>query len=334
MQANLQRQCDQLIENYNRILPGNHFEYDWLLVAGAAMFLANGAEVDPECLRECGRLLRKRKGIFSSFRGTAEFIVRCKMAMADNPEEYLAQLDSVYRELKTVFSTGQVLLAAMVIVDLSPLQEQDAVIRRTRDIYQEMRKAHPWLTSEDDMPFSALMAVTGRDCTSIYEEAEKCYGILKQEFSATAETRQMLSHILSIYPGFAESKCEKVRILDEGLRKAKHPLGKDRYLSILGTLAGTSLPAEELVRIIGEADDYLKTRKPFKGVFGVGANVRRMMAVQMTGATLQERGYRTGSVDNLAVSSLISTSIEVTVITLILMYIVIASASSSSASHS
>ncbi|MBR0161293.1 MAG: DUF4003 family protein, partial [Oscillospiraceae bacterium] len=76
----IQDKCDQLIENYNRILPGNHFEHSGLLAAGAAMYLANGLKVDPEKLRECKRMIRKQKGLFSNFRGTAEFIVRCKMA--------------------------------------------------------------------------------------------------------------------------------------------------------------------------------------------------------------------------------------------------------------
>lgn len=330
----IQDKCDQLIENYNRILPGNHFEHSGLLAAGAAMYLANGLKVDPEKLRECKRMIRKQKGLFSNFRGTAEFIVRCKMAMADDPAAYLERLTSVYQGLRSFFSGEQVLLAAMVIADLSAEQEGAFIVQKTKSIYQEMRKTHPWLTLQDDMPFAALMAISGKDCSAVYEEAEKVYENLKQSLRAPNDTRQTLSHILAIYPGFADSKCEKICRINEELRKNKHAPGRERYLSILGTLAGSSLPAEELARMIGEADDYLKSFKPFRGIFGVGTNVRRMIAVQMVEAVLNDGGRSTGPIDSVAVSSVISISIEVAIITLILMYAVIASTSASSGSHS
>lgn len=329
MEAILQAKCDQLIENYNRMLTGNRMEDSSLLVAGAGMFLAKGVEVDPERLKECKSLLKKRKGVFSSFRGIAEFVVRCKMALSDDPEAYLDQLDAVFRELKSIYSGNQVLMAAMVIADLAAPAEHAEIIRKTKALYKDMRKAHPWLTSEEDMPFAALMAVTGRDAGSVYEEAEKAYEIFKKEIRTSSESRQMLSHIVSIYRGSAERKCDKVRMIAEGLKDTKHALGRDRYISMLGVLCTASRTAEDLVRMIGEADDYLKQSKPFRGIFGVGSNCRRMVAVQMVESVLEDNGMA-GVTDTAAVASVVSTSIEVTIITLVLLYTVVATSSASS----
>lgn len=331
MQEELKRSCDQLIENYSRIREGNRFEYDSLLTAGAALYLAKGVEVDAEGLARCGKLLRQRKGVFSSFRGIAEFIVRCKMALADDPEAYLEQLDAVYGGLKSIFSDQQTLLAAMVIVDLAEPARQAAAVEKTKSIYREMRSAHPWLTSQEDMPFAALMAVTGKDGSALYEEAEKNYELLRQNLLAGSESRQMLSHILAICPGHAESKCDKLCSMDRGLRKAKHALSRDRSISILGTLVGSPLSADALVPMICEADDYLRQFKPFSGLFCVSRDVRRMMAVQMVQASLGESAPA-GVPDASAVSSVVSTSIEVAIIMLILTSAIIAGTSAASSS--
>ena len=330
MDEALQKKADQLIKNYELLRKGNAFEHEPLIVAGAALYLASGVEVDPERLKACKKLLKKKKGVFSDFRGITEFIVRCKMALSDDPEAYLDRLDAAFRGLKSFFSGSQVLLAAMVVADLAAPEAQGEVVEKTRAIYKEMREAHPWLTSEEDMPFAALMAASGKDGGAVYEEAEKVYDILRQDMKLGSDTRQMLSHVLALYQGHAESKCARVRRIAEGLKKAGHPLRRDRYIAILGTLAGSARPEGELVAQISEADDYLKQYKPFYGLFGVGKENRRMTAVQLVTALLDENGA--GGLPNVAVSSVVSTTIEVTIITILLLCAVLAATSASTSS--
>lgn len=331
MQTGLQSKCDRLLENWAALQSASPFEYQAMRLAAASLYLAAGKTVDAERLKACKKLLRKKKGVFSNFRGIAELLVRCKMALADDAEAWLERLDGVYGALRNAFSGEQVLLAAMVITDLTEPGQESAAAARTKDIYAQMREAHPWLTSQEDMPFAALMAVTGKDSSSVYEEAEKVYESLKEDFPASAESRQMLSHLLALYPGHAEVKCARLRSLAVGLKKAKHPLGRHRYIAVLGSLAGAKPPVEALVGMIGETDDYLRQFKPFKGAFGVSGNMRRMIAVQLVESELSESGQ--GAFADAAVSPVVSTSIEVTIITLMLMYAVIAATSASSSSH-
>ena len=187
-----------------------------------------------------------------------------------------------------------------------------------------MKDAHPWLTSENDLPFAALMAVSGRDAVSVYAEAEEIYAYLKGKLKAEKDTLQMLSHILAIRSGRTEEKCEKLCALADGLKAAGHSLGRGSRLAILGILADSGLPADTLVERICEADDFLKQYKPFRGLFGVGRDCRRMFAVQMVQASLSEE-------DSLGTSAMLTASVELAIITMILMMIVI---SSTAASHS
>ena len=323
MNSTMQSKCDRLISNCQIMRAGNRFDYSSIIVAAAAMYLADGREPDPERLKECRKILKRKKGIFSNFRGVAEFIIRCKMSLSDDPESYLADLDGIYKGLKSFFSGEQVVLAAAVIKDMAEPLQYDEVVERTRAIYKEMHAAHPLLTSEEDMPFAALMAVLGSNSDAVCQEAEEIYAMLKGEFSASHQSRQMLSHILSVYDGTPENKCRKVREIATGLRAKRHGLSRDRYIAVLGILADSPIPSDELVDRICEVDEYLKRFRPFKGIFGVGRNVRRMIAVQIVDAA--EGASRFASLTGAAdVSSVIASSIEVTIITLIMLYTIIA----------
>ena len=331
MDTIVENKCRQLAENYALIRKGNALENQSLKAAAAAIYLIHGVPVDPERLKAARKLLKRKKGIFSNYRGISEFIVRTRMALSEDPEAYLDELDEVYRGLRTFLSGEQTLLAAMVLADLTAPGKRAAAVEDTRALYKVMRKAHPWLTSEDDMPFAAMMAATGRDAASVYEEAEQLFPRLKEVLPATNESRQMLSHILALYPGHPDSKVNKIGDIAKGLRETRHALSRSRSIAMLGPLVGTDVPADELVRLIGAADDCLKEYKPFRGLFGTGRDTRRMFAVQMVLAALDEAG-KTASADTARISSMISTSIEVTIITLIMLYSVMASASAAAAS--
>lgn len=253
------------------------------------------------------------------------------------PKTFLGYKNSVYsrhkgpprglgredRGLKSFFSGEQTVLAAMILADESG---SDALAEKAKRLYGEMKEAHPWLTSESDLPFAALMAVSGKDVSAVYAEAEEIYALLRKKVRADRDTLQMLSHILAIRGGSPEAKCEKVGALADGLKAARHSLGGGSRLAILGLFADSGLPVEALVERIGEADATLKRYKPFRGLFGVGRECRRMFAAQMVHASLSgEEGQ--GS------SAMMAASVELAILTAILMLIIVSSTAASSASH-
>ena len=318
----MENKCLKLVENYRILAAGNKMEFTEMLLACAGIYLAAGREPDMDRVKECKKLLKSKAGIFSNFRGSDELLVRCKMALAPDPALYFESVEREYQHIKTFFSGEQTVLAAMI------LAEQDgsgSLAEKTKSIYKEMKDAHPWLTSENDLPFAALMAVSGRDASAVYAEAEEIYALLKEKLKADKNTMQMLSHILAIRSGRAEEKCEKLCALAAGLKAAGHSLGRGSRLAILGILADSGLPADTLVDRICEADDFLKQHKPFHGLFGVGRECRRMFAVQMVQASLSEE-------DSLGTSAMLTASVELAIITMILMMIIVSSTASSHAS--
>ena len=319
MDRQIETRSLNLVENY-RILSGrNKMEFPEMVLACAGIFLAAGVTPDMNRLAECKKLLKSKAGIFSNFRGSDELLVRCKMALSADPELYFENLEREYQRIKTFFSGEQTVLAAMILAEQGSSVEDLA--EKTKQIYKDMKEAHPWLTSENDLPFAALMAVSGRDASSVYAEAEEIYALLGKNLHADKDTRQMLSHILAIRSGSAEEKCDKLCALADGLKAAGHSLGRGSRLAILGILADSTLPTASLVERISETDDFLKQYKPFHGIFGVGKDCRRMFAVQMVHSSVSNE-------DSLGASAMVAASVELAIITMILLMIIVSTSAS------
>ena len=319
MDRQIETRSLNLVENY-RILSGrNKMEFPEMVLACAGIFLAAGVTPDMNRLAECKKLLKSKAGIFSNFRGSDELLVRCKMALSADPELYFENLEREYQRIKTFFSGEQTVLAAMILAEQGSSVEDLA--EKTKQIYKDMKEAHPWLTSENDLPFAALMAVSGRDASSVYAEAEEIYALLRKNLHADKDTRQMLSHILAIRSGSAEEKCDKLCALADGLKAAGHSLGRGSRLAILGILADSTLPTASLVERICETDDFLKQYKPFHGIFGVGKDCRRMFAVQIVHSSVSGE-------DTLGASAMVAASVELAIITMILLMIIVSTSAS------
>ena len=322
MERQIESKCLDLVEAYRILSSGNKMEFSEMILACAGIYAAAGRKPDMDRLKECKKLLKSRAGVFSNFRGSDELLVRCKMALAPDPALYFENLESEYRRIKTFFSGEQTVLAAMILAEQG---SSEGLAEKTKQIYKEMKDAHPWLTSENDLPFAALMAASGRDASAVYAEAEEIYELLRKELRVEKDTLQMLSHILAIRGGRPEEKCERLCALATGLKAAGHPLGRGSRLAILGILVDCGLPADALVERICETDDFLKKHKPFHGLFGVGRECRRMFAVQMVQASLSGE-------DSLSASAMLTASVELAIVTMILMMIIISSTASYHAS--
>ena len=319
MDRQLENKCLNLVENYRILAAGNKMQFSEMILACAGIFLAAGVTPDMSRIEDCKKLLRSKAGIFSNFRGSDELLVRCKMALAADPALYFENLEREYQHIKSFFRGEQTVLAAMILAEHGVSAEDHA--EKTKQIYKEMKEAHPWLTSENDLPFAALMAVSGRHASAVYAEAEEIYALLQKNLHADRDTLQMLSHILAIRSGRAEEKCEKLCALAGGLKEAGHSLGRGSRLAILGILADSSLPTDALVDRICEADDFLKQHKPFHGLFGVGKDCRRMFAVQMVHSSISGE-------DSLGASAMLAASVELAIITMILLMIIVSSTAS------
>lgn len=276
MNEETRKNCEQFIENRNRIKSVFFWDGELLNLACAGIFTMRSKTADISILEDCKSMLKQRVNIFSNFRSTARSPIAAMLAAGGNPEQTLENGLLVYELLKKDFWTSAYLpLAAMIIAQMAQHSQYNGIALRTRSIYDLMKREHPFLTSGEDSALCALMALSEKPDNILIEDAEKCYQILKPNFFSSNAV-QSLSHVLALCDGLPDMKCRKTMELFEKLRAAGHKYGTDYELPTLGILAMSGENLDEIAREIVEIDTWLSQQKGF-GFFGGVSRKHRLM---------------------------------------------------------
>lgn len=281
MNINLESKCKLLVNNRDTIHETFRWDSGNMMLAGSSFFVGLNLEADADRLKICEKILKQKSGLFSPYRGNIKIPLLCKMAVAENPEQYFRDVDSIVEQMKPLkwIETDYKILAAMTLRDHLDMDDISCAAEKMIALYQSMKENHPWLTGGEDVPFAAILAVSGMDTEALITEMENCYKELTKIFR-DKNAVQSLSHILAIDRMDTKIKCKKVKDMFDILKENRHKYGTGSELTVLGTLSMLELTAEQAAGEIMEADDYLKSQKGF-GSFTMGDTVRRMYAALM-----------------------------------------------------
>ncbi len=280
MKKELEKRCQQFIENRDKIKEVFVWNGGLIHLACAAIFTANNKTADIQLLFSSKQMLKQQVGPFSNFRNTAQAAIISMLAVSDYPGEYLEEGLDVYAALKKRFwSSTHLALAAMVIAQLTDKTEYMGIVERTRSIYDLMKTEHPFLTGSDDSAYCALMALSDKSDDALLEDAQIIYTSLKEHFFS-ANAVQSLSHVLALAEGEIEKKVERTIELYRQLKMRGYKYGTSYELPTLGVLALGQQNITELVEEMIEVDTWLSKQKGF-GFFSGVTNKQRLMYAGM-----------------------------------------------------
>lgn len=326
MNVEMKERCDLLVKNRECISKAFHWESGMMLLTAASIFTESGKLADVEELKNCERIIKTQTSLFSSFRENAKMPLICYMALSEDPEDYFLKVQEVYQLLKAGKWSGNdyIMLAAMAIVNHARPAEYIQYVADTQVIFSRMKEDHKWLTSGEDIPFAAMLAVSDLVIPDMMDEAEKNYDLLSKSFH-DKNVIQSLSHVLAINDADAAVKCERVKVIYNRLKDEKHKYASGFEMAVLGSMLITGLSDEEIVSGIIEADEYLRGEKGF-GNFTLGGSLRRMYAAQ----TILDV-YRKN--DDKAHTEILGSSLAVTIAAEICMILIITSVASSAVTN-
>ena len=267
-----------LIQNRDVIREVFPWESGQICLASAIIYTMKGKLANEKLLRESKKLITQKVGAFSSFRGKVRVPTAAMVAVSEDLEGTMDHGLLVYELLKKEFWQSSYLpMAAMMIAQVAEKERYEEMAARTRRLYERMRKEHPFLTSSEDSPFCAMLALSDHSDDRLIEDMEKCYRVLKEKF-LYGNAVQSLSHVLALFDEPAEVKCEKTMHLYQSLREAGGKYGTQYELPSLGVLAMTNVPVKEIVQEMMEIDAWLAEQKGFGFWGGITAKQRMMYA--------------------------------------------------------
>ncbi|MCR4716858.1 MAG: DUF4003 domain-containing protein [Lachnospiraceae bacterium] len=327
MNIEIQNKCDLLVKNRELIESKVKLGNPLMTTVAALIFTEKNVTVDVDKFAECKKLLEKNTGTFSGFQAISKVAVISKLALADNPEDYLNKLKNVYEKLgKGMISNAAFIVQASIsIVDAKRDAEVDALKEKFDDLYKRMKKEHPLLTDHRDISFIANLALTNKDVDTIIKEMEECYDYLKKDLKVKIGNNEIqgVSEILALTDGDMKEKCDKIASLYDTFTAHKTKYGKvnNEYAS-LGVLIDINKDKDELVDEIIETANYIKGHKGF-GNLSISDKIRLMFAAMLTSSVY--------NADNAnAVGSAMNSSVAVVIAEQLMVLIIVTSAAAAS----
>ncbi len=246
-----------------------------MIPIGALIFTSKGIHADEITLLTCKQILKKNTGLFSNFKGFSRLPVISMLATSRDPEEQLNKALEIYGEFKRNFSGSEYLvLCAIMLADLSEIQNYFNLSNKAKVIYSLMKQNHPILTSHDDSVFSMIFALSNKTNEENLIESEKCYNLIKSHFF-NKDAVQSLSHVLALCDDSAEIKTDKVMEIYNKLLDKKYKYGKGYELASLGVLAMLPVHVDVIINDLIYVDSFLSKQKGY-GFFSVSKTERLM----------------------------------------------------------
>ena len=334
MDEQLRERCDLLAENRKLIRDGFKWESDIMYAAASFAYAGIGRKADVERMKECRAVLKRSEGIFSDFRGHMMLVVLSKMAMAEDPEAWLKEQLAIHGKLhkNRVFGSEYMALAACSICNARRADQADEIVEKTKTLMKKMKQAHPVLTSDSDMAYAALLALTDKSVDRIMGEMEEAYTILKDKFRFHKDAVQALSQVLTLCEGDdVTNKCARTAALYDAMRQQNIRFGKEKELASLGLLIHSRIDDQRLISEIGEAEQYLRKCRGF-GSLAMSKQTRLMFGALLAADLYSPDGKASDETATVGTSVAIAIAQEIAL--LVAIAASSAAASSSSASRS
>ena len=286
MKTELIEKCDLLENNRDILRSVYEWDSDIMMLSAASIYTALGVKADVMKMKACEDIIERNSSDFLAIRGNVKMPILCKMSLSADPEGYFNTLCRLYNELNTVPIIGNEykIIAAMLLADAGIGEDNEGLLPRTNSIYQHVRREHKWLTSDEDIPYAAILAVCDEDPLTFLDEGEKAFLELKNKFLDLNALQNLCNFLgVCVRDDIAE-KCRQLINVFDLLKKQRHRYGNSFMLSSLGLTILSGDSADDVAGDIIDADDYLRHKKGFSDI-ALGFYERRMYAAQVVGLT-------------------------------------------------
>jgi len=276
MKDNFNKTIDVMVNNYLALEKAFPWEPNLSRHFVALIFAQKENKiVEVDQIKKIVDTIKKETGWFSIYRGTFKFMLAALLVQQySNPTEQFTNMLKNHDYLKSVgFKSNSYLPIAnyaLLItsgIDSNQVEVQDRA-RKAYDIYINMKKNHPWLTSGDDYPLAVLLA----EFNNPIERIELYYKSLNERGKFyKGGSLQLLSHILSFSDEPVLDVVERCIQLQITMKNNKLNIQPSFY-SALGIISLLKEDTGELVRDFIDVALYLNKLKKYKWL-GKGMNI-------------------------------------------------------------
>ncbi|NDI33800.1 DUF4003 family protein [Chengkuizengella sediminis] len=273
MEQPLKTKVDEMLELYLTMEKDFRWENNLSLHFAALTYTQKNNKYVKSSIKSTSEYIKNQTRLFSSFRGNMFMISMLLCSEFDDPEAQFLKLLSYEKWFKEAgFKNSEYMpitcYALLLTCEENMLQER---IRKSFEVFTEMKKNNPWITSGDDYPLCVMLANSDSSVETSIQNIVEVYRALNRQGFRKGNGLQLLSHILSFSDENIQIKSERCKSIFDQLRKNKLKIDS-QYYAALGLITLLDDDQHEVVSNLIEVTNYLKGLKKYKWL-GRGMNV-------------------------------------------------------------
>ena len=258
-----------------------------IILTIAAFYAMNDKAFHLERFLKISDEIKSHASLFSSMRSYSRFTTAAMLDVNfDDPLKKVPELYHYYGKLREhKFPSGvHTYLAASILLTNEEDIQPSHVIPRAKEIYEEMKKGHIFLTGHEDYPLALFIACEEND--GMVERIELLYEELNNNGFSKGNHLQFLSHILALNSDETLQKLvERSAYIYDTLRQ--HQIRpKATYYPIIGLLAyltNEQFDIETILTIYQTLNDEIRWQKEMN--FITAASLYVHDKIEKTGVT-------------------------------------------------
>ena len=255
----LKGSTDNLINIYRQV----NIDYKWKNSSNmnnliALSHIINQKEYSKLAIDRVNAYIKENTGPFSCYRQKSILFSALLLLGFTDPENKFDILQDYEQRLKDAGFRSYTYRPVTAYTLLLTCEEEkiDEKIAKAFEIFTEMRRDHPWLTSGDDYPLSVLLASSEESVRTIMNDIESLYHALNRAGLSRGNGFQFLSHILSLSPESNDQKATRCKKLYDFFKQNKLKVYSTNYAS-LGLLTLLAEKSKEAAQEVIVVSNYL-----------------------------------------------------------------------------
>ena len=173
--------CENFIENRDTIKKVFRGESVLIYPVASNAITTYGVKAEEDKLRECKKIIRKNAGILSYLKGIVATPFAATLSLKEDPKAHFDKVAKIYAITKKQFNRSEYsALLAIMLADIVDESNVESVVARGKEIYNLMKKQHPFLTNDSDSVFAGLLALTEKNNRVLIDDMENLIDSVKE----------------------------------------------------------------------------------------------------------------------------------------------------------
>ncbi|MFG6115810.1 DUF4003 family protein [Halobacillus sp. MO56] len=250
---------DTYVDIYKQLKKKMRWTDKKIVMMVAAVYVSSDRRFDIDRYVKVSETIKQEASMFSYLNSPLRYTIAAMLdTRFDDPFTAYHDMMQVYESMiRSGFNRSQYTYLAAAAIMQDQTEESDLMekVKQAVSIHRLMKKEHPFLTSNDDYPLAALLALQEEEMEKLIDQVEYIYRALNQNGFWKGNHLQFLSHMLALDEQHTPDELvERTIRASESLKRSEI-----RFKSLLYPEAG-------LLAFLGDGPNALNEVLAFKDV--------------------------------------------------------------------